>query len=94
MHMILGHAGGIDEMAIFLMPVIVGVGVWILTSAAEPARPAQPAGVAGFSPHRAKPVAGIDQLKTSLLRPSNGRGSGKLRISTLPLSRNRPVRPA
>jgi hypothetical protein len=28
---ILAHAGGLDEMAIILFPVVVGVGVWILT---------------------------------------------------------------
>lgn len=27
----LAHAGGLDEMAIILFPVLVGVGVWILT---------------------------------------------------------------
>ena len=42
MHMILGHAGGIDEMAIFLMPVIVGVGVWILTRQPSPPDPPIP----------------------------------------------------
>jgi hypothetical protein len=36
MHMIFGHAGGIDEMAIFLMPVIIGLGVWILTRRQSP----------------------------------------------------------
>ena len=25
------HAGGLDEMAIILFPVLVGVGVWLLT---------------------------------------------------------------
>jgi hypothetical protein len=28
---ILGHAGGLDEMGIILFPIIVGVGVWVLT---------------------------------------------------------------
>ena len=27
----LAHAGGLDEMAIILFPILVGVGVWILT---------------------------------------------------------------
>ena len=40
MQMILGHAGGIDEMAIILMPVIAGLGVWLLTR--QPNRPAPP----------------------------------------------------
>ena len=31
MDAILGHAGGIDELAIILFPVFVGVGVWLLT---------------------------------------------------------------
>ncbi|MGH9038514.1 MAG: hypothetical protein ACRD0O_22380 [Acidimicrobiia bacterium] len=35
----LAHAGGIDEMAIFLMPIIVGVGVWILTRRPSPPTP-------------------------------------------------------
>jgi hypothetical protein len=34
---ILGHAGGLDEMAILLFPVIVGVGFWLLTK--QPNRP-------------------------------------------------------
>ncbi len=40
MQMILGHAGGIDEMAIILMPVIAGLGVWLLTR--QPNRPDPP----------------------------------------------------
>lgn len=28
---ILAHAGGLDEMGIILFPIIVGVGVWVLT---------------------------------------------------------------
>jgi hypothetical protein len=31
METILAHAGGVDEFAIFLMPVICGLGVWLLT---------------------------------------------------------------
>jgi hypothetical protein len=33
---ILAHAGGLDEMAIILFPVFVGVGVWVLTRGAGP----------------------------------------------------------
>jgi hypothetical protein len=39
MQMILGHAGGIDEMAIILMPVIAGLGVWLLTRQPSPPDP-------------------------------------------------------
>lgn len=28
---IVAHAGGLDEMAIILFPIVVGVGVWALT---------------------------------------------------------------
>ena len=27
----LAHAGGLDEMAILLFPIVVGVGFWLLT---------------------------------------------------------------
>lgn len=30
-HGILAHAGGLDEMAIILFPIVVGGGVWMLT---------------------------------------------------------------
>ncbi len=33
---ILAHAGGIDEMAIILFPLVVGGGVWLLTRGAGP----------------------------------------------------------
>ena len=33
---ILAHAGGLDEMAIILFPILVGVGVWALTRGAGP----------------------------------------------------------
>jgi len=29
--LILAHAGGLDEMAIILFPIVVGFGVWVLT---------------------------------------------------------------
>ena len=32
----LAHAGGLDELAIILFPVLVGFGVWILTRQANP----------------------------------------------------------
>lgn len=35
--MFLAHAGGLDEMAILLFPVIVGFGFWLLTR--QPNRP-------------------------------------------------------
>lgn len=33
---ILAHAGGLDEMAIVLFPLLVGGGVWLLTRGAGP----------------------------------------------------------
>ena len=33
---ILGHAGGLDEMAIILFPLLVGGGVWLMTRGAGP----------------------------------------------------------
>lgn len=33
---ILAHAGGLDEMAIILFPIITGFGVWILTRRPAP----------------------------------------------------------
>ena len=29
--MILAHGGGVDELAIFVFPVVVGVGFWLIT---------------------------------------------------------------
>lgn len=40
METILAHAGGLDELAIFLFPVFVGIGVWILTK--RPSPPKEP----------------------------------------------------
>jgi len=34
---VLAHAGGLDEMAIVLFPVVVGLGFWLLTR--QPNRP-------------------------------------------------------
>lgn len=39
---LLAHAGGLDEMAIVLFPVVVGVGVWLLTR--QPKKPDQSGG--------------------------------------------------
>jgi hypothetical protein len=36
MQTILAHAGGLDELAIFIMPILVGVGVWLLTRRPTP----------------------------------------------------------
>ncbi len=36
MQTILAHAGGLDELAIFIMPIFVGVGVWLLTRRPTP----------------------------------------------------------
>ena len=33
---ILAHAGGLDEMAIILFPLLVGGGVWLMTRGAGP----------------------------------------------------------
>ncbi len=33
---ILAHAGGLDEMAIVLFPILVGGGVWLMTRGAGP----------------------------------------------------------
>jgi hypothetical protein len=33
---ILSHAGGLDEMAIILFPLLVGGGVWLMTRGAGP----------------------------------------------------------
>jgi hypothetical protein len=30
-HMILAHAGGIDEMGVIVLPAVMGFGTWILT---------------------------------------------------------------
>ena len=35
-HGILAHAGGLDEMAIILFPIIVGGTVWVLTRGSGP----------------------------------------------------------
>ena len=35
-HSILAHAGGLDEMAIILFPLLVGGGVWVMTRGAGP----------------------------------------------------------
>lgn len=35
-HGILAHAGGWDEMAIILFPIVVGGGVWLLTRGSGP----------------------------------------------------------
>ncbi|MGH9042950.1 MAG: hypothetical protein ACRDZ3_22280 [Acidimicrobiia bacterium] len=32
----LAHAGGLDELAIILFPIIVGLGVWLLTRQSKP----------------------------------------------------------
>ena len=48
---ILAHAGGIDEMAIILFPLVVGGGVWLLTAKGGPEGQGQDA---EGSPHRAK----------------------------------------
>ena len=37
---ILAHAGGLDEMAIVLFPIIVGGGVWLMTR--QPDKKAKP----------------------------------------------------
>lgn len=34
--LILAHAGGLDEMAIILFPIVVGLGVWLLTRQGAP----------------------------------------------------------
>lgn len=34
--LILAHAGGLDEMAIILFPIVVGLGVWLLTRQPSP----------------------------------------------------------
>lgn len=34
--LILAHAGGLDEMAIILFPIVVGFGVWVLTRRPSP----------------------------------------------------------
>jgi hypothetical protein len=34
--LILAHAGGLDEMAIILFPIVVGLGVWLLTRQPTP----------------------------------------------------------
>ena len=34
----LAHAGGLDEMAILLFPIVVGFGVWVLTRRPAPPR--------------------------------------------------------
>lgn len=31
MRLVLAHAGGIDELAIFLFPIVIGFGFWLLT---------------------------------------------------------------
>ena len=36
MQTIFAHAGGLDELAIFIMPIVVGVGVWLLTRRPSP----------------------------------------------------------
>ena len=36
MHTTLAHAGGLDELAIILFPVLVGLGVWLLTRQKNP----------------------------------------------------------
>lgn len=35
--LILAHAGGLDEMAILLFPILTGGGVWLLTRQRKPA---------------------------------------------------------
>jgi hypothetical protein len=36
MYSVLAHAGGLDEMAIILFPLLVGGGVWLMTRGAGP----------------------------------------------------------
>jgi len=39
---ILAHAGGLDEMAIILFPILVGGGVWMLTRSPGSKKPEKP----------------------------------------------------
>jgi hypothetical protein len=39
---ILAHAGGLDEMAIIIFPIVVGGGVWMLTRSPGSKKPAKP----------------------------------------------------
>ena len=39
---ILAHAGGLDEMAIILFPILVGGGVWVLTRSPGSKKPDKP----------------------------------------------------
>jgi hypothetical protein len=41
-HGILAHAGGLDEMAIILFPILVGGGVWVLTRSPGSKKPDMP----------------------------------------------------
>lgn len=37
MRLVLAHAGGIDELAIFLFPIVFGLGLWLITRQRKPA---------------------------------------------------------
>ncbi len=50
---LLAHAGGLDEMAIILFPIVVGGGVWLMTR--QPAKKPTPEGGTVSSANREPP---------------------------------------
>jgi hypothetical protein len=52
---ILGHAGGLDEMAILLFPVVAGLGAWLLTR--QPNRRRSPRRISPIPFARARAMA-------------------------------------
>jgi hypothetical protein len=63
LHGILAHAGGLDEMAIILFPIVVGGTVWVLTRTPNsPNKPKLPR--VAPSDRKSKPVFGPADRKT------------------------------
>jgi hypothetical protein len=52
---ILAHAGGLDEMAIIVFPILVGGGVWVLTRSPGSKKPDKPK-VRETPPEKKRPV--------------------------------------
>lgn len=85
--MVFAHGSGIDELAIFVFPVFLGLGFWLLTRQRAPdgetaddeaadgqaAAPVAAAKIASESPAAPKPVKGQISPFHSLIRsPSSG----------------------
>ena len=75
--MVLAHGSGLDELAIFVFPVIMGLGFWLLTrqrsgAASEPdpetGKPTV-ARIASDPPNAVKPVNGSISPFHNLIRP-------------------------